>query len=164
MLSIICAVGKKGEIGKDGTMPWHLKEDLKRFKRLTLGHTIIMGRRTFQSLPGVLPKRAHIVISRDPSFTVSDPRVKVSGDLDRVLKEAVQDPEEVFLIGGGSLYKQSIAMAQKMYLTHIDSSFEGADTFFPEFSDRDFMVTFSSGKMTDPESGLVYEFVDYERG
>lgn len=163
MLSIICAMGQNREIGKDGTMPWHLKDDLKRFKKLTLGHTIIMGRKTFQSLPGVLPRRPHIVISRDPAFTVDDPRVKVVSDLTKVLSQAAEGAEEVFLIGGGSLYQQGIAYADKLYLTHIDRSFEGADTFFPEFSEKEFAVTYSSGRLTDPVSGLSYEFVDYER-
>ena len=103
MLSIIVAVAKNNVIGKDNKLIWHLPEDLKRFKRITTGHTIIMGRKTFESLGRVLPNRKHIVLSKDKDFKVDDENVQVINDIS-LLGEYISSEEENFVIGGASIY------------------------------------------------------------
>lgn len=130
MISMIAAQGLHREIGLDGKMPWSLPGDSEHFKKLTQGHTMLMGRRTFDSLPGVLPGRMHIIISRDPNFRKDHKRVKIRPDLEECLREAATSEEEVFVIGGGVIYEAALPYAEKVYLTQIQRSFE-ADTYFP---------------------------------
>jgi dihydrofolate reductase len=128
-ISIIVAIAENRAIGKDNKLLWHLSDDLKRFKKLTTGHTLIMGRNTFLSLPnGALPNRRHIVISDVEGESFGECEMAAS------IEEAVQlagGDEECFVIGGGMVYKQFLPMAGKLYLTRVHESFE-ADTFFPE--------------------------------
>jgi len=128
-ISIIVAIAENRAIGKDNRLLWHLSDDLKRFKKLTTGHTLIMGRNTFLSLPnGALPNRRHIVIS-DQAEEAFD-----GCEMARSIKEAVElagSKEESFVIGGGMVYAQFLPVAGKLYLTQVHASFE-ADTFFPE--------------------------------
>ena len=124
-LSIIAAVARNNAIGKGGDLLCHLSADLQRFKALTTQHTIIMGRRTFESLPkGALPNRRNIVVTRNPAF--SAPGVETFLSLEDALW-AAKDDGEVFVIGGEQIYRETIAMASRLYLTHIDASFSGAD-------------------------------------
>jgi dihydrofolate reductase len=128
-ISIIVAIAENRAIGKDNKLLWHLSDDLKRFKKLTTGHTLIMGRNTFLSLPnGALPNRRHIVISdmEGESFQGCE----MARSIDEAVKLAGRD-EECFVIGGGMVYKQFLPLAGKLYLTQVHESFE-ADTFFPE--------------------------------
>jgi len=128
-ISIIVAIATNRAIGKDNRLLWHLSDDLKRFKKLTTGHTLIMGRNTFLSLPnGALPNRRHIVISDIEGETFED------CEMARSIQEAIElagTREECFVIGGGMVYKQFLPLAGKLYLTRVHASFE-ADTFFPE--------------------------------
>jgi dihydrofolate reductase len=123
------AIAENRAIGKDNRLLWHLSDDLKRFKKLTTGHTLIMGRNTFLSLPnGALPNRRHVVISDIPEETF------VNCEMARSIEEAIElagTEEECFVIGGGMVYKQFLPVAGKLYLTQVHESFE-ADTFFPE--------------------------------
>ena len=128
-ISIIVAIGENYAIGKDNKLLWHISEDLKRFRKLTTGHTLIMGRNTFLSLPnGALPNRRHIVITdiADESFEGCE----MAGSIAEAL-ELAGTQEECFVIGGGMVYKQFLPLAGKLYLTQVHASFE-ADTFFPE--------------------------------
>ena len=128
-ISIIVAIAENRAIGKDNKLLWHLSDDLKRFKKLTTGHTLIMGRNTFLSLPnGALPNRRHIVISdmEGESFDGCE----MAASIEEAINLAGKD-EECFVIGGGMVYKQFLPLAGKLYLTEVHSSFE-ADTFFPE--------------------------------
>jgi len=128
-ISIIVAIAENRAIGKDNKLLWHLSDDLKRFKKLTTGHTLIMGRNTFLSLPnGALPNRRHIVISdvEGESFKGCE----MAASIEEAVQLAGRD-EESFVIGGGMVYKQFLPMAGKLYLTRVHESFE-ADTFFPE--------------------------------
>ena len=139
-ISIIVAVAKNRAIGKDNLLLWHLSDDLKRFKKLTTGHTLIMGRNTFLSLPnGALPNRRHIVITDrvDEAFDGCE----MARSIEEAIKLAGKD-EECFVIGGGMVYAQFLPMAGKLYLTQVHESFE-ADTFFPEidFSQWKALVT-----------------------
>jgi len=140
-ISIIVAIAENRAIGKDNRLLWHLSDDLKRFKKLTTGHTLIMGRNTFLSLPnGALPNRRHIVISDVAEETF------VRCEMARSIEEAIElagTEEECFVIGGGMVYKQFLPVAGKLYLTQVHESFE-ADTFFPE-------IDFSQWKALDTE-------------
>ena len=163
MLSVIVAAADDNAIGKGGDLPWHLSEDLKRFKRLTKGHSLLMGRKTFESLHGVLPKRFHLVVTRDPSFHFDHERVEIIHDLGEALRRAKESEEEWFLIGGGSLYKALLDQADRLYLTRVHTTIEGADTYFPEIDSACWEEIFRSELMHDDASGLTYEFIDYVR-
>lgn len=128
-VSIIVAIAQNNAIGKDNQLLWHLSDDLKRFKRLTMGHTLIMGRNTFLSLPnGALPNRHHIVITDIPEESFDG--CEMAHSIDHAI-ELAGDLEECFVIGGGMVYAQFLPIAGKLYLTQVNESFE-ADTFFPE--------------------------------
>lgn len=129
-LTIIVAAGENNAIGKDNDLIWHLSDDLKRFKALTSGHHIIMGRKTFESFKKPLPNRTHVVISRKPEYKVPD-GVILTNSLEQALEIAKGDPQP-FIIGGGDIYRQAIPFAKKLELTRVHASFEEADTFFPE--------------------------------
>ena len=163
MLSVIVAVASDGAIGRAGTLPWHLPEDLKHFRRLTKGHTMLMGLNTFISLPKVLPGRKHIVIADDPTYSFDHPDVIVKHELIPALLEAKAAQEEIFIIGGGSIYRQAMPYADKLYLTRIDTVIPDADTFFPEVSEEDWQAVKEGDPLTDPETGWSFRYVDYIR-
>jgi dihydrofolate reductase len=129
-LTIIVAAGENNEIGKDNDLIWHLSDDLKRFKTLTNGHHIIMGRKTYETFPKPLPNRTHIVITRQENYKVPD-GVIVVNNLEDAL-DACRKDNQPFIIGGGEIYKQSMSLADKLEITRVHESFENADTFFPE--------------------------------
>lgn len=128
-LSIIVAVASDGAIGRANDLLWHLPADLKRFKELTTGHTILMGRKTFESLPrGPLPNRRNIIISRS---LPAQPGAEVYPTIQQALEACASD-EEVFIIGGGEIYRQLLANTEQIYLTRVQASFPDAEVFFPE--------------------------------
>ena len=129
MISIIVAVANKNVIGKDNKLIWHISEDLKRFKKITSGNKMIMGRKTFQSLPGVLPNREHIIITRDANFSIDSEMVSICHDLNSLIEKYKNSDEEVFVIGGAEIYTQFLPYADKLYLTKVNHDFEG-DTYF----------------------------------
>ncbi|MCX6755996.1 MAG: dihydrofolate reductase [Candidatus Nomurabacteria bacterium] len=126
--SIIVAISKNNAIGKDNTLLWNIPDDLKHFKEITSGHTIIMGRKTFESIGRPLPNRRNIIITRDASYTHEG--TEVVNSLIKAL-DACKYEDEVFIIGGGEVYKQTLPFADKLYVTHVEKEFD-ADTFFPE--------------------------------
>ena len=128
--SIIAAIGKNNELGKDNDLIWHLPNDLRFFKETTTGKTIIMGRRTFESLPRMLPNRHHIVLSSSTDFPEE---VEVYKELKDLLEAYKDTNEELFVIGGASIYKLFIDYSDKLYLTEIDAECKDADAYFPEF-------------------------------
>lgn len=162
MISIIVAIANDHVIGKDNKLIWHISEDLKRFKRITSGNKMIMGRKTFQSLPGVLPNREHIIITRDKNFNVDSEAVTICHDLNSLINTYENSDEEVFIIGGAEIYKQFLPHAKKLYLTRIDHDFEG-DTFFPEINNDDFEIEFTSEPMIDEKNNLNYKFINLIR-
>lgn len=155
--SIIAAIGKNNELGKDNDLIWRLKNDLKFFREVTTGHTIIMGRKTFESLPKMLPNRKHIVLSSSENFPSE---VEVYKELKDLLESLKNSEEEIFIIGGGSIYKSFIDHADKLYLTEIDASYKEADTYFPTFDkenyDREVLKE-------NEENGISYKHVLYKR-
>ena len=134
MLSIVVAKAKNNIIGKDNKMLWKLPDDLKRFKKRTTGHTIIMGRKTFESLGGILPDRMHIILSRNPDFNIDSDYVKVVHSL-LELQPYMDDEEEHFVIGGAIIYKLLMPYCKKMYVTQLDKDFEG-DALFPRINEN----------------------------
>lgn len=160
MISLIAAVARNGAIGHNNKLLYWLPNDLKRFKALTTGHTIVMGRKTFESFPkGALPNRRNVVLSRQ---SVSFPGAEVFSSLDAALASCSSD-EEVFIIGGETLYRQSIAMAHRLYLTHVDDVPTQADAFFPEVNLREWQVVADEAHGTDERHQQAYRFVDYCR-
>ena len=154
MFSIIAAIGQKNELGKNGGLVWRIKDDMKHFKNTTMGHKIVMGRNTWLSLPGKLPGRENIVISES---TIDGPD-QVINDL-KSYAEAHQDTdEEIFIIGGGMIYKQFLPYAKNLYLTEIHATDKNADTFFPEFKKSDYQKQILR---KGSEDDLTYSFVKY---
>ena len=161
MLSIIVAKAKNNAIGRNNQLLWHLPEDLKRFKRLTTGHTIIMGRKTFESLGRVLPNRHHIILCNDMEMKINDENVEVLEDIS-MLEKYINTDEENFVIGGATIYKLLMPYAKKMYITEIDKDFDG-DVYFPEISLDEWKITNREKGPKDEENNFEYEYVIYER-
>ena len=161
MISLIAAVDKNNAIGKDNKLLFHIKEDLLFFKETTINHTIIMGRKTFESLPGVLPLRKHIILTRDKSYKVNDPQVKIESSLKSLLEDLKDKDEEVFIIGGGEIFEQVMesGLVDKIYLTIINKSVEDADTFFPQIPNDKFKVI-DTKSLTEDAKVFVYERID----
>lgn len=162
MLSLIVALSDNYAIGKDGVMPWHLSDDLKRFAQITSGKTIIMGRKTFKSLPKILPGRKHIVISSSPDFNVESDMVVVRSDIDEVLHEYMVKNTEAFIIGGATIYKYALPYCEKLYLTFVSGNFD-ADTFFPEFDMTEYKEIESSDVTVDSKSGIRFKYVTLQK-
>lgn len=129
MLSIIAAIGDNRELGKNNTLLWHIPQDMKRFKALTTGHTVIMGRKTYESIGIPLPNRTNIIITNDKKFTA--PGCIIAHSLDEAIQKSKDT--ETFIIGGASIYSQAIDRADKLYLTKVKGTFD-ADTYFPDYS------------------------------
>lgn len=161
MLSIIVAIGNSNVIGKDNKLIWHLPNDLKRFKELTTGKTIIMGRKTFESLGRVLPKRKHIVLCRSGKLNIDDERVEIVKDV-ADLENYINDSEEHFVIGGASIYKLLLDKTNKMYITKINEDFDG-DTFFPQFDEKEWKIVEREKGIKDEQNPYDYEFITYVR-
>ena len=161
MLSIIVAKAKNNVIGKNNELIWKLPEDLKRFKELTMGHTIIMGRKTFESLGRVLPNRKHIIFSQNPDFKVNDENVEIVHSMLQI-QEYIEDKEEHFVIGGAMIYNLLMPYVTKMYVTQIDREFEG-DAFFPRIDENTWEVVERTEVMEDENSHLKYEYITYKR-
>ena len=149
--SIIAAVSDNNVIGKNGTLPWHLKSDLQRFKRLTDGHCIIMGRKCFESIGKALPNRTNIVISSNPELEIDNCIVRPS--LQRAIDYANAKYDYTpFIIGGGSLYSQAINIVNYMYLTEVHINIEDGDTFFPEYDKSKWEVISSMDFKADADN------------
>ena len=157
-VAIIAAVASNGVIGHRNRMPWHLPEDLRRFRQLTLGHAVIMGRRTFESIGGPLAGRDNIVITRSPDWTRSGCRAVRS--LDAALA-AVAEPRDAFVIGGAQIYALAIPIASRLYMTEIERDFEG-DAFFPEFDRLRWREASRESRVLDGAGGFSYHFVAYD--
>lgn len=161
MLSIIVAKAKNNVIGKNNEIIWKLPEDLKRFKELTTGHTIIMGRKTFESIGRILPNRKHIIFSQNPDFRVKDENVEIVHSMLQI-QEYIEREEEVFVIGGAMIYNLLMPHVNKMYVTAIDKEFDG-DAFFPRIDENKWKVVERIQGQKDENNNLEYEFITYER-
>ena len=161
MLSIIVAVAENSVIGKDNKLIWHLPEDLKRFKKLTTGHTIIMGRKTVESLGRVLPNRKHVILCNDMELNIEDENVEVLEDIS-MLKQYIDSTEENFVIGGATIYKLLLPYANKIYLTLIHEKFEG-DVSFPEIDEGEWKIVETEKGLKDEKNPYDYEYITYTR-
>ena len=161
MLTIICAVAQNRGIGCKNRLLFHLSADLKRFKSLTTGHTIIMGRRTFDSLPkGALPNRRNIVLSHNAALEL--PGVEVFPSLPAALATCSAD-EEVFVIGGASVYAEAFPLSQRLCLTEVQAVPVAADVFFPEFDSTQWTEISREHHEADSHNAVPFDFVDYQR-
>ena len=159
-ISIIVAIAKNNAIGFENKLLYWLPNDLKRFKALTTGHTIIMGRKTFESLPkGALPNRRNIVLSRQD---IDFPGAERFNSLEAALSQC-RDEEEIYIIGGASVYQEAMPLADKLCVTHIDDTPEQADAFFPEIDSSIWEETNKEFHPTDEKHQYPYCFVDYQR-
>lgn len=154
-ISIIAAMAQNRVIGCRNTLPWHLPEDLKHFRYLTMGHHILMGRKTFESIGKPLPGRTSIVISRNPDFGAAG--VAKAGSIADALSLCGED-DEIFIVGGGEIYRQALSVAHRIYLTEIMQDFEG-DAHFPEIDPS----IWQEVSREVHESDMAYHFVIYER-
>lgn len=161
-LHIIAAVDRHGAIGRGGDLLFHISADLRRFKQLTSGHTVVMGRRTFESLPkGALPNRRNIVLTTRPDYTA--PGIETAPNLDAALDMALSDPDaEVFVIGGASVYREAMDRSRHLHLTHIDAEGQAPDTYFPPVDTAQYRIE-AQPIQTDPTTGVRYHFADYTR-
>lgn len=161
MLTLIAAVASDGAIGYENKLLYWLPNDLKRFKALTTGHTIVMGRRTFDSLPkGALPNRRNIVLSRNADFIAEN--IEVFPSLEAALAACAPD-EEVFVIGGASVYREALSLADRLCLTYVYDTPAHADAFFPAISLSDWMVVGVERHEADERHAFSYSFVDFVR-
>lgn len=161
MISLLAAMDKNRVIGFDQDMPWHLPRDLQFFKEKTTGNTMIMGRKTFESIGRPLPNRKTIVLTRQNDFDVEG--VEVISHIDEIFKWVENNPEEeLFIVGGGELYKQMLPYADRMYITEIDESFSG-DTYFPSFDKDEWELTEKNKGIKDERNVYDYYFLQYDR-
>jgi dihydrofolate reductase len=157
VISVIVAAARNGVIGINNTLPWHLPEDLKHFKALTMGHHIIMGRKTYESIGRPLPGRTTVIVSRDPVYKVEG--CLTAGSVEEAIT-LCRDDEEMFFVGGANLYGQAMALAQRLYLTEIQQDYKG-DAHFPEFDHTLWREMSRESHVSD--GGLGYDFVTYQR-
>lgn len=159
MITIVAATAQNNALGKNNSLIWHLADDLKRFKQLTLDGYIVMGRKTFESLPGLLPRRTHIVITRNPNYKQEG--IITVKSLDEAL-DTIPAGNEIFIIGGGEIYALAINVADKMELTKVHESFE-ADTFFPEIDLNKWELVASEFHPKDEKHKYDFTFETYHR-
>ncbi|MGL5615932.1 MAG: dihydrofolate reductase [Sarcina sp.] len=160
MFSIIVAHSSNLVIGRENKIPWFLPTDLKRFKELTTGHKILMGRKTFYSLPKVLPNRQHIVLSRNKNLIIDDENVFILNDIKKFIIENKDSREEIFIIGGEEIYNLFAPYCKKFYITELLESFNG-DAFFPDLIFKDYNLTFKSNLIK--ENNIEFLYKNYEK-
>jgi dihydrofolate reductase len=159
IISLIVAMGKDGVIGLENRLPWRLPADLAHFKRITMGKPIVMGRKTWESLPGVLPGRRHIVITRDEGYQADACTLVHSTD------EAIQaagDVDEVMIVGGSTIYREFLPLADRFYLTRVDREIEG-DAYFPEVDWDQWRELSRESHQPDEKNPHAYSFIELER-
>ena len=156
MFSIIAAIGKNRELGKSNQLLFHIKDDMKFFRETTSGHQVIMGRKTWDSLPGKLKNRKNIVVSRN-NFNGPD---QIIHELNTFIKENSDTTEEFFIIGGGAIYREFLPHAKTLYLTEVDATVPDADTFFPKFDNSKYHQTIIK---KGSDHGLTYSIIKYSK-
>ncbi len=161
-LVLIAALDRNRAIGRGNALPWHLPDDLKRFKALTLGKPVLMGRKTAESLGRALPKRRNLVLTR--SGRVPFEGMEAAASIEDALRFVEADgASELCVIGGGEVYALALPMAARMHLTHVETAIDGCDAFFPEFDAVQWQVIAREAHAADERHVFAFEFVDYER-
>ncbi len=160
MITLIAAIGKNNALGKDNQLLWHLPKDLKHFKSLTENHPIIMGRKTYKSIGKALPNRTNIVVSRKENWFEED--ILIVPKIKEAIKFAKKINENIFIIGGGEIYKQTIELADKLEITFVNEDFE-ADTFFPKIDPKIWLKTDEEYHEKDEKNDYSFYFQTYEK-
>ena len=159
MVSIIVAIAENGAIGANNDLLWHLPNDMRRFKALTTGHTVIMGRKTFGSLPkGALPNRVNVVITREQKASFEN--CEIFNDLNSAI-EFHNKEDEIFIIGGAAIYSIALQITEKLYITRVHHSFENADIFFPEIDNNEWVMIEHEDHQRDEKHLYPYTFETY---
>jgi dihydrofolate reductase len=161
IISIVAAVDQRGGIGRENRLPWHLSDDLKHFRRLTMGHHVLMGRKTYQSSAGKMPGRKLIVLSRDKSFAAEDAHVVPSFD-EGVEFALTAGEQELFVIGGAQVFTQALPIAQRFYLTEVYAD-SGADVFFPKYDKAEWKEVTRNEFATGPKNDHAFSILQMER-
>lgn len=161
-ISIVVALDRARAIGKDNALPWHLPDDLQRFKALTLGKPVLMGRKTAESLGRALPKRHNLVLTRSGRMPFEGMQAVASFD-EAVAVARARGADELCAIGGGAVFALALPLAARMHLTHVDTVVEGADAFFPTWNARDWREVSRVAHPADARHAFAFEFVDYLR-
>lgn len=160
-ISIIVAMGRNREIGAKNKLLWKIPEELKRFKEITTGHPIIMGRKTHESIGRVLPGRLNIIMTRDTKYEIRDTNAVVVHSLEEALKLGQKHHDrEVFVIGGAQIFEQALPLADKLYITLVDADFPEADSFLPEYKDEFTKKVFEK---EEESAGYKYKFLEFEK-
>ncbi len=159
MITMIAAAGENNSLGKDGDLVWHLPDDFKRFKKLTTGHHIVMGRKTWESFPRPLPNRTHVVITRDKNY-IADNAIVVHSIEDALAY--CKDEDHIFIIGGGEIYNLALPFATHIELTRVHNTYE-ADAFFPEINLNDWELTSSVHHQSDEKHSVAFTFETYTK-
>jgi dihydrofolate reductase len=159
MISIIAAIGKNGELGKDNDLIWHLPNDLKRFKKVTAGHHVIMGRKTYESLGRPLPNRTNIIITRNTNYTAEG--CVIVNSLQEAIEVSKTD-ENPYILGGAQIYKQALELANTLDLTLVDAALE-ADAFFPKIDPKIWQEVTREDHFADEKHQYNYSFVTYKK-
>ncbi|WLD91550.1 dihydrofolate reductase [Alkalihalobacillus sp. AL-G] len=157
MISLLVAVGKNQVMGKDNDLPWHLPEDLKWFKKVSMGHTIIMGRKTYESIGKPLPGRKNVIVTTNKSYEAEG--CIVTHSIDEALE---QNGEEQIVIGGAQIFEQVLPKTDRIYFTYIDADFDG-DTYFPEIDESDWKVSSKEKGIKNEKNPYDYYFIVYDR-
>lgn len=159
-VTLVAAMDRHHVIGRKGELPWHLPDDLKRFKELTLGHTVLMGRKTWESIGRPLPKRRNLVLTRDPDF--SAPGAEKVREPEEALRLAA-DAGALFVIGGGEVYERFLPLADELFLTEVHTDVEGGDAFFPRLKPGEFLEVCRIPHPKDARHAFAFDFVEYEK-
>lgn len=160
-ISLIAAIGKNGELGESSRLLWSLPKDMKHFKETTSGHTVVMGRKTFENIGKILPNRRNIILTKDPHYRVKGAQVVHS--LEETQNLLRNEDENIFIIGGEQIYKMFLEHANRLYITHVDETFPNADTFFPEIDLNVWNKVSSKEHKADEKNPYNYTFVVYEK-
>jgi len=160
-INIIVAMGKQNQIGLNGSMPWHLSDDLKNFKKITSGHPVIMGRKTFESIGKALPGRLNFVITSNPK-KVAHYNICPVKDLEQAINKAALTGKDIFIIGGGSIYKQSMDLADRLIITHVNYT-GSADTFFPEINWDDWQKVSKEKFEKNDKNNYDFKVITYQK-
>ncbi|MBB4080626.1 dihydrofolate reductase [Lewinella aquimaris] len=161
-LSAIVATDRRNTIGKNGEIPWYLPADLRYFKRTTLGHPVVMGRKTFRSIGIPLPGRTNIVLTRDPFFTASGV-VVVHSVREALAHPAVTEADETFIVGGGDIYTATLPLVTTVYRTIVGTDIPDGDAFFPELPPTEWREVWSEAHRPDKKNALAYRYSRLER-
>ncbi|MGF1534104.1 MAG: dihydrofolate reductase [Bernardetiaceae bacterium] len=161
-INLIVAQSTNRVIGKDNALPWHLPADLKRFRRLTMGHYLLMGRKTFVSIGRVLPGRTSVVLTQNPDFPVPEGVHRVHTPEAGIVLARESGAEQLFVLGGGEVFAQTLDWADKLYLTQIHAHIEG-DTFFPVIDAQKWALEAREDFPADAQQSFAYSFIDYTK-